>query len=73
VFVKLIAYLNALQIKPVFCGMNKPVAAAFRVAGVFAEGDSLVLANLDLALKSIEDKLLAARLSFMNERTQADL
>jgi SulP family sulfate permease len=70
VFVKLIAFLNSKQIKPVFCGMNRWVAKAFGVAEVFAEGESLMLDELDAALKTIEESLLAQR---PQERAQGDI
>jgi len=70
VFVKLIAFLNSKQVKPVFCGMNRRVAAAFRIAEVFAEGETVVLDDLDAALKSIEESLLAQR---PRDRGQGDI
>jgi SulP family sulfate permease len=61
VFVKLITFLNARNVTPVFCGMNVRVAHIFALAEVFAEGDVLVVADLDRALKAVEVRLLASR------------
>ena len=63
VFVKLITLLESEEIKPVFCGMNRQVSQSFEIANVFEaeENKSLVLSDLDLALKWVEERLLADR------------
>jgi SulP family sulfate permease len=61
VFVKLIAFMESKQIKPVFCGMSRPVAEAFETGAVLPEGEGFVFGDLDLALESIEERLLAER------------
>jgi len=60
-FVKLIAYLNSKEITPVFCGLNRHVDNAFRIAEVSTEGKSLMFETLDFALESLEESLLASQ------------
>jgi SulP family sulfate permease len=61
VFVKIVNLLGSRKITPVFCALDKEAAKAFAVAGV-VEGDArLVLADPDLALKWVEERILADR------------
>ena len=58
VFLKLNNMLDSKAIKPVFCGLNEDVLPTFTVTKIFESGGPLVLKDLDLAMKWIEEKLV---------------
>ena len=60
-FLKIINLLEAKQIRPVFCGLSEGTTKAFELAGVLENENCLVLKDLDLALKWVEERLLAER------------
>ena len=59
VFLKIVDYLKAAGIKPIMCGMNPMVRIAFSRSLGFEASNTLILEELDLALKWTEEALLA--------------
>jgi SulP family sulfate permease len=61
VFGKIVNLLESRKIMPVFCALDQGAAKAFAVAGLLEGNTRLVLADPDLALKWVEERILADR------------
>jgi len=73
VFQKIINLLKSKSIVPVVCSLSPEAGKAFTISGVFSEADCLTLADLDLALKWVEERLLAERAANVGECAVADM
>ncbi len=59
VFLKITNLLAAKKITPIFCALSPEAEKACELAGVFSDDNCLLLSDPDLALKWVEERLLA--------------
>lgn len=73
VFRKILNLLESKAITPVFCSFGDEAGRAFEVAGFLADRKCIVLDNIDLALKWVEEQLLEEHTSEAGNRSRVEM
>ena len=73
VFLKILNLLEGHESIPIFCALSDETTRAFERAGVLADSDCLVLTDPDLALKWVEERLLARHEAHRRAKSVIDI